>query len=231
MKKIITELGYFPPYYNIESSSNSLNGTNGLTIVQDGSIDDGFIALDSPFPIYFLGTQYSTVFVGSNSYLTFVSGSSAYYGINGSNPPYPSIQISTADNSYQRVYTGITNSGLSYVVRYEGYNGTSGAPGSPGIVWEVKFLAGTENIIFTSGVNGRGFDAAYGISDGSIYIQNPIQLATENNSVILTKIQQNYSLNKAENGVYGSINTNSAIKPNGLKPNRMSEWRGYDNLA
>lgn len=38
-----------------------------------------------------------------------------------------------------------------------------------------------------------------------------------------------FSLNGAEFGTYGAINQNSTFKPNGLNPNTISEWYGYDH--
>lgn len=39
----------------------------------------------------------------------------------------------------------------------------------------------------------------------------------------------NFSLHGAEFGTYGAINQNSTLKPNGLNPNSISEWYGYDH--
>jgi hypothetical protein len=47
----------------------------------------------------------------------------------------------------------------------------------------------------------------------------------------LGSMASNFSLEGAEAGVYGSINQNSASRPNGLTPNSMSEWYGYDHNA
>jgi hypothetical protein len=37
------------------------------------------------------------------------------------------------------------------------------------------------------------------------------------------------SLDAAEGGSYGAINITSPDKPNGSRPNTMSEWRGYNH--
>ena len=39
------------------------------------------------------------------------------------------------------------------------------------------------------------------------------------------------SLSDAEGGVYAPINQNSTDKPDGIAPNSMSEWYGYDHNA
>ena len=62
------------------------------------------------FPISFNGTTYNEVFVGSNSYLTFGGGSTAYSSLGVSNPGYPSVQICAGDWSYQTVQFRIDNS-------------------------------------------------------------------------------------------------------------------------
>jgi hypothetical protein len=41
----------------------------------------------------------------------------------------------------------------------------------------------------------------------------------------------NISLDTAENGGYGAINTNSASRPSGTNPAAMSEWYGYNHNA
>lgn len=39
------------------------------------------------------------------------------------------------------------------------------------------------------------------------------------------------TLDKAENGVYGAINTNSTSRPSATNPATMSEWYGYNHNA
>lgn len=41
----------------------------------------------------------------------------------------------------------------------------------------------------------------------------------------------NFSLDGAESGTYGSINTQSSSRPNNARPAAISEWRGYDHDA
>jgi hypothetical protein len=40
-----------------------------------------------------------------------------------------------------------------------------------------------------------------------------------------------FSLQQAEAGIYGAINQNSTNKPNGIAPNAVSEWYGYNHTA
>lgn len=41
----------------------------------------------------------------------------------------------------------------------------------------------------------------------------------------------NFSLDGAESGTYGSINTQSSSRPNNSRPAAISEWYGYDHDA
>jgi hypothetical protein len=110
---------------------------SGWTGLQDGSVDDSFVSGTIPtFTI--TSTNYTTAYIGSNSYITFGSGSSAYSGLSGSNPGFNKIHIGAADNSYQRVsrFEGVDFSRF----RFEGTASTSGTPGSPNIVWEATFF-------------------------------------------------------------------------------------------
>ena len=53
----------------------SPNGTTGLTLVYNGAVDDTFYTVSLPWTVSFLGSTYGTVYVGSNGYVTFASGS------------------------------------------------------------------------------------------------------------------------------------------------------------
>lgn len=102
--------------------------------------DDGYWQLDLPFSIYYLGDTYTSIYVGTNSYITFGSGSMVIpTGI--ATPPLPKIMINAADLSCQRIYYGVEGvSGTrTYTVRWEGTAATSGTLGSPNMVWEAKF--------------------------------------------------------------------------------------------
>jgi LCCL domain len=121
-----------------------------------GGVDDGFWQVDLPFPISFLGTTYNTVYVGTNSYVTFGGGSTQYAGLNYAAPAFPKILITAADNSCQRLYYGAesTNAGNTFRIRWEGcaalhYYGPLGTdfPGEPNMVWEMVFYSSPNNKI------------------------------------------------------------------------------------
>lgn len=105
--------------------------------IQNASVDDAFRTISAiPFTFYHSGLGTSTVYVGSNSYLTYGGGSNNYNGLSASNPALPKYFFGSADNSYQRVSYYV--SGTDYIrIRYEGNGSTSGVVGNPGIVYEV----------------------------------------------------------------------------------------------
>ena len=113
---------------------------SGFTSVQNSNVDDNFVEIPLNFTFRFLGLPFTSIFVGSNTYITFGNGSSTFSNLGPSNPAVPKIFLGSADNSYQRVaFTrGLENSYLR--VRYEGTAGTSGTPGSPNIVFEIIFF-------------------------------------------------------------------------------------------
>ena len=111
----------------------------GWTGIQNASIDDGWVSLSLPFTFYIAGGGYTTTYMGSNTYLTFSSGSTLFSGLSASNPALPKFMFGAADNSYQRV--SIYSSGTDYRrIRYEGTASTSGTVGSPNIVLEITLF-------------------------------------------------------------------------------------------
>lgn len=129
---------------SVSSISSSLLGAGSLSSATSptvGSNDDGYWTLALPFDIEYLGTTYSNIYVGTNSYVTFGSGSSVYAGISVSTPNLPKIMLCAADNSVQRIYYGVegTTPNRTYRVRIEGNASTTGVLGSPGMVSEYVF--------------------------------------------------------------------------------------------
>jgi hypothetical protein len=124
--------------------TNSLLGAASLTsstTPTSGSNDDGYWTLSLPFSITFNGTAYSTIYVGTNFYITFGGGSSVFTSLGVSSPAFNKIMMSAADDSAQRIYYGVEGSSpnRTYRVRLEGSNGTSGTLGSPTMVYEAVF--------------------------------------------------------------------------------------------
>ncbi len=146
---------------------NSFSGQyDGWTNVHNQSSDDHSTQINFPSGLgfYLAGTQYSSVYIGSNSYATFGQGSNQYSNLSATNPSYPKIFVGAADNSYQRLYSKQNNSNTSaqhYIrIRFEGNSSTSGTLGSPGIVWEITFFdpslfGGNQLVEILVGIHGR----------------------------------------------------------------------------
>ena len=127
-----------------------------------GNNDDGYWPVSLPWDISFLGTTYNIVYIGTNTYVTFGEGSVVYSSLTASNPPYPKIMMTSADNSCQRFY-GQTNGVVSgtapnrtFTIRWEGTNAIGGTSGSPNMVYEMKFYeTNNTQIDIHMGVNAR----------------------------------------------------------------------------
>ena len=121
------------------SITNSILGAAALTSDTTHAGDDDYWTLTLPWIFTYLGTSYTTLYVGTNSYITFTAGSTQYSGFSASSPVLPKILIAAADNSAQRIYYGIEGvaPNRTYRIRFEGAATSGGAPlGSPTIVWE-----------------------------------------------------------------------------------------------
>jgi hypothetical protein len=133
-------------------------GLTASTSPTQGNNDDGYWTLSLPFNVTYNGTSYGSVYLGTNSYLTFGGGSEAYGLLDPSNPALPKIMISARDNSAQRIYYGVVGSApnRTYRVRWEGTNSTSGTLGDPNMVWEATFYENAANQIdIQIGVNAN----------------------------------------------------------------------------
>lgn len=168
------------PSASVSSIALNLQGGTGLTsdtIVDVGSNDDGYFIINLPFNISYLGTSYSTVYIGTNFYITFGSGSDVYQNISETLPALNKICLTAADNSVQRIYYGVSGSSpnRTYRVRVEGSAGVSGTLGYPSMVYEIIFYEATPaQIDLHVGVNGRAFTPfssaqlqAWGFVDGA----------------------------------------------------------------
>ena len=139
---VITES--IPASASVTSITNSLLGSAGLTgstTPTVGNNDDGYWTLNLPFTVTYLGTNYSTIYVSTNHYLTFGSGSTVYANLGPATPNYPKIMWSCGDNSVQRIYYGTSGvaPNRTFRVRLEGNASTTGTLGSPGMVCEYVF--------------------------------------------------------------------------------------------
>ena len=154
-----------------KGSTSTGTASSGWTTVQSTNRDDGYQSIPLGFFWTINNTQYSTVYVGSNNYITFGSGQTQYSGYNFSTWNIPKILYTmTSDNSYQYVtykqFTDYTR------IRFEGNSSTSGTVGSGNIVWETTFFNPTAvgNISLVEircGSNGRGTQYTMGIAGPS----------------------------------------------------------------
>jgi hypothetical protein len=110
----------------------------GYTANVIANADDANFNIAFGFTFYMSGTGYTSCFPGSNSYVTFGSGSTAYNSLGPTNPALDKFFFMGADNSWQRVSTIVA---ATYIrIRYEGTASTGGTPGSPNIVYEATFF-------------------------------------------------------------------------------------------
>ena len=150
-----------------ETITNNIIGPASLTASTaptNGNNDDGYWAVNLPFSILYLNQSYNTVYIGTNTYVTFGSGSTEWAQLSGSNPPFPKLMLTAADNSCQRIYYGVegTAPNRTYRIRYEGHsNYTGGVLGNPTIVYELTFYeAVPAQIDIHFGVNDEWFVSA-----------------------------------------------------------------------
>lgn len=104
-----------------------------LTTPTSGSVDDGFYTIALPFAVNFNGVDYSTIYVGTNSYVTFGSGTSVYSSLGIGNPALNKILINSADRSSNSIW--FNSNPTNFSIRYEGGCGTT--PGTA-LVWELS---------------------------------------------------------------------------------------------
>jgi uncharacterized delta-60 repeat protein len=136
--------------------------TEGLDIIfeDEGGDDDEDYLVELPFDfdVNFLGVNYTSVWVGTNSYLTFGDGSTEY-GIDplpGDIPAevgLPGVYISTReddgtclDSSLVTLYTGTTDGGNTTIIRFEGnHNNSTDFPGEVTLIYNFKFYKDQSN--------------------------------------------------------------------------------------
>ncbi|ARV58083.1 hypothetical protein BZZ01_05030 [Nostocales cyanobacterium HT-58-2] len=181
------------------STLATLKGSQGMQLIQSGSVDDGNINVgDIGFDFPFYNATYKTnIFVGSNSYITFGYGSNAYSNI-GTSSPGRGIFLNSGDHSYQQVFVSQDTPGESFRIRFEGSLSTSGTIGSPTLVWEVTLYSdGNVQIVTGSGGNDSF------ITDGTG--NNFLNFTLFNDSSgVLTKSGNTYTFAQGSYGVQAS---------------------------
>ena len=136
--------------------------TTGLTQVTTagliGSADDGYWAVALPFNITYQGTSYSSVYIGTNSYITFGSGANNYSGLGPAVPSYPKIMIGSADNSGTSIWKGQSGSTPNRTYTVQFYGGNSSGGGSI-ISWQVVFSEANPGQVTLSVIPANNFRA------------------------------------------------------------------------
>lgn len=126
---------------------SSVTGLTADSTPTSGNNDDGWWTLTLPFSIEYLGSTYSTLHVGTNSYITFGTGSRQYI-ISPSTPALPKIYIGARDRRGYSIWHGVegTAPNREYRIVWEGadryYVNT---PESPGMRWEIRFFENAPN--------------------------------------------------------------------------------------
>ena len=149
------------------------NGTSGLNLVYNGNVDDTFFTVNLPWAVNFLGTNYNSMFVGSNGYITFQQGSNIFGGFSAANPPVPTINVFPGDRRLYQLYTGEINAGTAqarFVVRVQGVDYSNAAITH---TYEVHFHPGTSyfDIYFVnSPTSGNYNGGTSGITNGSQFV-------------------------------------------------------------
>ena len=147
------------------------NGTSGLNLVYNGNDDDNAYTVNLPWTINFLGTNYNSVYVGTNGYITFASPNSTYSGFSASNPSGPHISIYPADRRLYKLYYSQLGAGTAqarFVIRAEGVDYSNAAITH---IWEVHFYPGTSYFdIYFVDAPSSGNAGTTGISNGSSYV-------------------------------------------------------------
>ena len=119
------------------SSVSSLTANSSPT----GSNDDGYWELSLPFNVDYLGTSYSSLYVGTNSYVTFSNGSVAYR-VSSAQPALPKIMLSAGDRRGYSIWYGTegTAPNREFRIVWEGSSAyLVNTPESPNMRWELRF--------------------------------------------------------------------------------------------
>ena len=158
-----------------KGASSTGSASSGWTTLQNGTSDDSNRQVPLGFNWTINSTQYSSVYVGSNNYITFGGGETDFSGYDFTSWGRPKIlYTATSDNSYQ--YLTYKQFADYTRIRFEGNASTSGNVGSGNIVWETTFFnpGAVGNIPLVEircGTNGRGtsYDMGIGGPSSSAY--------------------------------------------------------------
>ena len=130
------------------------NGLTGLTNLFTGDSDDSFVTVSLPFNIQFLGVTYNQLFVGTNGYISFGTGTGSIPSTGqGNNPAFPHLGFFKGDKRLLRLDGGVTSAGV-YTLVWNGYN--FGGSSANLTVVEIRWLQNSnqQQVRYTTNANG-----------------------------------------------------------------------------
>lgn len=191
------------------STTDNAPTNAGWTLQKYNSEDDSNFGIIPLHNIYIYGLSYEYIYPGSNTYITIGTGTSVYASLSFTVPPYRGIQLGSADNSWQRVWTKLESHRTR--IRYEGTALTSGTPGSPNIVYEVTFwrvFDGYQYIEIKFGSHSRT-SGVFGIQDGAGAYVNGGTITANKSYVIRTNaIGNSPTIYSGYSMIYGGAKLN-----------------------
>jgi hypothetical protein len=175
MRNILISLMLMLVFFNSKAKAidYSPNGTTGLNLVYNGMVDDTFFTVSLPWTVSFLGSNYGTIYVSSNGYITFSAGSGQYSGFSASSPAGPKINIYPGDRFLKKLYYAQLNAGTAdakFVIRVEGVDYDNQTITH---IWEVHFYYNKSyyDIYFVdTPSSGNQYGGTTAISNGSSYV-------------------------------------------------------------
>ena len=164
------------------------------TVLVNENQDDAYVLIpDIGFDFFYMGVNFrSTIYIGSNGYITFGSGSTEYSNLSLSNPSFPSIHFGSADNSWQLVLIRtVDEAGIkACVVRYEGTASMSGVLSRPNIVAEISLFA-DGRIRIVKDQHAKAEQSFFAISDGKGHLLAPCAYLQNQTFTFRTQRPQN----------------------------------------
>lgn len=124
------------------SVPTNLNNYGGLQSRTSGTANNGYYTLSLPWTITYNGTNYTSLSVGTNSYITFGGGSSITFPT-VSSPAFNKILISSADsiieNLWARTDPNTTSPNRMFNIRFQGYVTSGYTQFFYTLQWELRF--------------------------------------------------------------------------------------------
>ncbi len=189
-----TTISPFKSLYAIASGTKPQLGTTDMSLLYSGNEDDNFIGVGLPFNFRFYNNNYSTAFVGTNTYITFGSGSTQYLSLslNPAGPPLPAFHLGSGDHSWQQLWARSTSNTCR--IRYVGVNSAGGF--GTQIIYEITFfrqLRADDDIYVELVVGTHGkTNGPFGMTNGGTTATNFGTVSQNSSYVIILDSNGNY---------------------------------------